>query len=279
MTPVMKKVGTQDKFPYMWENLGVTKNLNSVRNAVRILRLLGAEQSRMGVSDIAEKLELSTSTVHRVLSTLHTGGLVERRNQPIRYHLAAGVMISPGRNDGERLAEVATPVMTRLKDAVNSTIHICYLAGDHLEFLAAVESDAMMRVTARLGNRVPAHLGAAGKVLLTFADPGIGEQLCREEVLFNPTGYGVSSGAELREQLDWVRELGYGRNNSESELGMYSIATPLRGFDGKPSYSLTIAGPTTGVDPAPDGELSPVEQGYLRHLLAATREIEELIGL
>jgi DNA-binding IclR family transcriptional regulator len=263
----------------MWETSGVTKNLTSVTNAVRILRLLGARPGRLGVSDIAEKLDLSTSTTHRVLATLHSGGLVERRNSPIRYGLAPGVAISPDRDEGERLAELARPVMTRLKDAVNSTIHILFLAGDHLEFLAAVESDAMMRVTSRLGRQVPPHLGAAGKVLLALGDTEAGERLCREESFYSPTGRGPQTGAELREQLELVRRLGYGRNLSESEIGMYSIALPLRGYDGKVTYSLTIAGPMSIAEPAPDGELSDVEKFYLHHLQSAVREIEGLLGL
>lgn len=259
--------------------MGVTKNLTSVTNAVRILRLLGSSEGCLGVSDIAGKLDLSTSTTHRVLSTLHAGGLVERRNSPIRYGLAPGVAVAPDRDEGKRLAELATPVMTRLKDAVNSTIHILFLAGDHLEFLAAVESDAMMRVTSRLGRQVPAHLGAAGKVLLALGDTDVAARLCQEETLYSPTGRGPQTGAELREELDLVRQLGYGRNLSESEIGMYSIALPLRGYDGRVTYSLTIAGPMSIAEPAPDGELSDVEKHYLEHLQAAAGEIEALLGL
>lgn len=257
----------------------MVKNLSSVANAVRILKMLGASDRPMGVSGIADKLDLSTSTTHRLLSTLQTGGLLERTSSPVRYELAAGVLVSPGRDDVERIIEQALPVMTKLKDAVEATIHIARLVGDELEFLAAVEADAMMRVTNRVGKRVPAHLGAAGKLLLALGDVELGNRLTEKEVLDNPTGYGIGTGAELARELDEIREVGYGRNISESELGMYSLAVPLRGFDGRVECSLTVAGPLVGVEPGSNGQLSETERNYLRHLRIAAHEIEALVGL
>ena len=48
--------------------------LNSVKNAMRILRLFSLESPELGVTEIALKLGLSKSTAHRLITTLAKEG-------------------------------------------------------------------------------------------------------------------------------------------------------------------------------------------------------------
>ena len=52
--------------------------LSSVRNAARVLKAFSRADRELGVSQLARRLGLGVSTVHRLLVTLTDEGLLER---------------------------------------------------------------------------------------------------------------------------------------------------------------------------------------------------------
>ena len=83
----------------------------AVLTALSILELLGASQE-LGVTELARKLGMGKSSVHRLLNTLAHKGYIEKNPQTGRYRLTyqlfAVATAAAGRYG---LKEVATPVM------------------------------------------------------------------------------------------------------------------------------------------------------------------------
>ena len=61
--------------------------LSSVHNALRVLDCFSATERELGVSELARRLAMGKSTVHRLCTTLAAGGLLEHNPVTGRYRL------------------------------------------------------------------------------------------------------------------------------------------------------------------------------------------------
>ena len=66
---------------------GARYRIQSIERAVSILNAFTAEAPELGVTELADRLALHKSTVHRFLVNLETAGLVERNPRTNRYRL------------------------------------------------------------------------------------------------------------------------------------------------------------------------------------------------
>lgn len=57
--------------------------LSTVRNAARLLKVFRSREADLGVSELARRLGLGKSTVHRMLTTLVAEGLIEQNPRTI----------------------------------------------------------------------------------------------------------------------------------------------------------------------------------------------------
>ena len=146
---------------------GPTARLSSVRNAARLLKEFSRSDRELGVTQLARRLGLAVSTVHRLLSTLTDEGLLERGSVPGTYRLGLqmyelGATVFPNLD----LHEAALPVLAALRQTTGETVQMGVL--DHLEvvYLERLESPQTLRVFNHSGHRIPAPATSSGKVLL-----------------------------------------------------------------------------------------------------------------
>jgi IclR family acetate operon transcriptional repressor len=211
--------------------------------ADRVLAVLCAfsrEAPVLGVTEIAERLELTKSTVHRLLQVLLARGLVTqdpaRRHYTLGYRVLALAHAVPG---DASLRQICRPHMRWLQETTDETIDLFVVAGDVRICLDEIESSQMLRMSAGLGRTFPLGRGAAGKALLLY-EPEDGPLWRRVT--------GLMSGERvewLRAELAAVRERGYARSAGETEPGSASIALPIRSPDGSIAAALSVAGPAS----------------------------------
>jgi DNA-binding IclR family transcriptional regulator len=216
----------------------MTQLLQSVSQALRILRLLQSTDA-LGVTDVARALAIGSSTAHRLLATLAEQGFVHQLQSGGKYELGPAMRPSVE----SRLVAVATPRMIELRDRSSETVHIAVLRGIQTHFLAAEESPRIMRVTSRVGQTLPAHATAAGKLLLARWTDDELREFYATLGLRGGAAASIRSVDALLAEVALVRARGFGRNLAESEEGVAALAVPLRDADGIVVASLTVTGP------------------------------------
>lgn len=251
----------------------MAQTLQSVSQALKILELLQRTPS-LGVSEIAALLEVSSSTAHRLLSTMADADFVRQGPVGRKYQLGPAMQISRNASLIEHCIEVSTPHMIALRDESSETVHLAVLTRTETRFVAAFESPLIMRVTSRVGRELPAHTTAAGKILLARLDSADFAERYPEEELTAGTAESIHSTEQLRLEVLRAGELGYARNSGESESGVAAIAVPLRHPDGLVTCSLTLTGPESRFNPTRDPEISAREAELLSMLQATARTIE-----
>jgi IclR family transcriptional regulator, KDG regulon repressor len=144
-------------------------------------------------------------------------------------------------------------------------------AGAEVVYVERVEGQRALRYPSDNSRRGPIHRSSAGKVLAAFV-PGVLEARLKAG-LPPSTGYTIAIPDLFRQEIDKVRVRGYARSVDETEIGMSSIAVPVRnGAKGPVVAAISMVGPTMRV--AGDTEASNVAT-----LHAGARKLSEALEL
>ncbi|GIM46973.1 IclR family transcriptional regulator [Collibacillus ludicampi] len=213
--------------------------VRAVERALDILLCFAGTETELGLSDIAKKVNLHKSTVHRLLSSLENKGFIRRHPHTDKYRLGWSVLeLVSNVYQSDDLSSIVVPEMTRLRDLLGETISLYIRAGNERIRIQAVESNQPVRRVANIGRRLPLYVGASGKILLAwddresvlqlFDDPSWPRDLDREEFLVS---------------LDKARANGYAVSIEEREPGAAAVAVPIFDRDGTLIASLSVSGP------------------------------------
>lgn len=252
--------------------------LASVHNALEILHLL-RQRGPMRLSDLAEELEVSVSTTHRLVSTLRSQRFVRQEVGSKRYELGSAMLFSTEVTALDHCVAVSSSAMQQLQESSGETVHLSVLRGTTCLFAASYESQRAARVTSRVGRGPLAHTAAGGKVLLAALDTDRMLELLPSEQLEQATAHSLRQRDALIRELKLVRSQGFARNIGESEENMYAIAVPIHRPSGEVISSLTIAAPLSRITGAGAAlPLTQYEQSLLLALRHAAAHIESLLA-
>jgi DNA-binding IclR family transcriptional regulator len=216
----------------------------AVERALAVLCCFARETPALGVTEISERLNLTKSTVHRLLQALVARGLVAqdlaRRQYTLGYRVLALAQAVPV---GANLRQICQPHMGWLLGETQETIALYVGAGDVRICLDELESPRILRMSAGIGRCFPLPRGAAGKALL-LDGPASGDLWRRVTPALSSTEY-----ASLLTELHEARECGYVLTMGETGDGAASLAAPIRGPDGGIVAALSVGGPATRFTP------------------------------
>lgn len=219
--------------------------VQSVERSLDILEALADPPILRGVSELAVRTGLPQATIHRLLGTLVERGYVRQDPDTRRYGLAGRVLwLSAG-------AEVALgaslqPYLAELVEVSGETANLAVLEHSSVVYVAQVPSPHRMRMFTEVGNRVPAHSTAVGKVLLAHRPRKVVEQLLDRQGLPARTRHTITDIGRFLAELDAVLARGYAVDNEEEELGVRCLAVPVYMTGG--AMAMSISGPPSRLD-------------------------------
>jgi IclR family transcriptional regulator, KDG regulon repressor len=207
--------------------------LTSVHNAARVLRAFSVQDRELGVSDLARRLGLAKSVVHRLLRTLVDEHLLEQDVDTGRYRLGIklyelGVAVSSHAD----LHAAVIPPIDELHHRTGDSVHVAILDGAEVVYVERREAQRTLQPLGEVGHRSFAHSTATGKVLLAHLRPAELDRAVGSTELPALTPHTITDPARLRQELAAVRERGYAENREESRISLSSVAAPIRGETG-----------------------------------------------
>jgi IclR family acetate operon transcriptional repressor len=239
--------------------------------ALSILETLGSVHD-MGLTELARKLGLGKSSVHRLLASLVTRGYVEKNPESDRYRLTYR-LFGVGSRAASRLGlrDTAHPVMERLAAQTGETVNLGVLDGTRVLSVHRVESQHLLRMHLEIGGGIPAHATALGKVLLAGLAPNELTRRLRGQRLERLTPNTLADRSALRRALGRVREAGFATDDEECSLGLRCVAAPILDHRGLAAAAVSVSGPSLRLPlPTLTDMAAPVRE--------AAREISHLLG-
>lgn len=202
-----------------------------------------------GVSEVADELGISKGSVHRVLASLCTRGLVHRSPQTQRYALGPGVLrLGLAYLARADVAQLARPVLERLSSATGETATLSVRLGRSQRVYAdQVTPQREVIVTVSEGESYSLHEGASGRAFLAFLSECEQEDLL-DQLALCPTQAGRDVPL-LRESLAAARREGWTRSQGERLEGATSVAAPVVNHRGEPIAVMSVCGPADRFEP------------------------------
>lgn len=220
-----------------------SQRLSSVTTAIHLMKSFNEQDVELGISELAKRLKIAKSTVHRLASTLLEEGLLEQNPDNGRYRLGIGLFslgtLVRGRFD---VASEAKVILHELRSQTGENARLAVLGGRSAVYIHDFESPEPVRLRSITGHNRDAHATAEGACILAGM-----EDSALEDYLLGPlealTPNTLTDPAALMEKLRRVRRTGYAVEDEEYELGARCIAAPVRRSDGKIIAAIGVAGP------------------------------------
>lgn len=252
----------------------MSEKIVSVDRAIDVLQKLYDNFDEMGVSEISRELGLGKSTVHRILATLESRGMVYRNIETNRYWLGRKIYLM-GLAVGDSMDPnvIIKKYMREFYDGFNEVINISMLdtgmQGDYVSVVVMKESSSekVLTVDPKIGSTTPAHASAVGKCLLAHS-PLVDMYRLMKSDLYSFTEHTITEPDELKAELERIRARGYAMDNEEREYGLTCIGAPILDKDGNAAYALSISGATASISEGMDEKLQAVKS-YARKIAEA----------
>ena len=222
---------------------GDSGGVRALDRALDILDVI-AGGGGLTLTEIAQRLDLAPSTVHRVLVTLAARGVAESDNATQTWHVGPTAFRHGSafmRRSG--LVERARPVLRRLMEVTGETANLGILDGNAVLFLSQAETHETIRAFFPPGTRSPLHASGIGKALLAHMRKFELRQLMRDMQLAQFTPMTLSAPQALLDDLAQIRARGYSLDNEERSLGMRCIAAPIFDLAGEAAAGISVSGP------------------------------------
>ncbi len=215
----------------------------NLRNACRILKLLGRHPDGLKAADLARELGIPVTTTLRIMTTLHLEGLA-RKNEG-RYELGP-VLIQLGTAAlaGAEVRELALPVLQHLTTATAETSHLAIPCDDRSLIVAVQDSPHPLRASSRPGYLAELHCSSTGKIFLAFLHADRLAEVLPAESLVARTPHTLTSLAKLRKEAELTAARGYSLDNEEYHPGVRCLAVPVFGSAGQVVAALGITAST-----------------------------------
>lgn len=219
--------------------------VQSLTRAMQLLELLAEDDEGYRLVDIAAHSGLSSSTAHRLLTTLEQRRFVQFDRETNLWYVGVRCFsVGSAFARRRRIAHLALPVMRRLRDSTGESINLGIADLGDIVFVTQVESRETMRAIGKPGFRAPLHGTAMGQSILAAMAEDDVLQYLRTYGLPKLTNNTIARASRLHETLGEVRRAGHAIDDEQNAVGLRCIAAAIRDEHGQPFGAISLVGPT-----------------------------------
>lgn len=244
--------------------------MESLARGLQVIRAFGYGQHQQSIGDIAQRTELSRAAVRRCLHTLTMLGYATSNGR--MYMLTPAILrLGFAYVGSTSLTQGAQPVLERVAERLHESSSMALLVGEYGEevvYVARAAVGHVLSIALSVGSRLPSACTSMGRVLVAYLDEPKRSRYLSRVKLTAHTPRTIVDRAELRAELNRVRAQGYAIVDQELELGLRSIAVPVRNHQGH-----VLAAINVGVHVGRAASTKALQRDFLPVLLEAAKEI------
>jgi IclR family transcriptional regulator, KDG regulon repressor len=237
--------------------------LDAINKAFEILELFLHSEEELSINDVSERTKITYPTAHRITSALVKRGYLLQPEKRGKYSVHPGKLSEFIGIIRKKLnvRTIALPYLHDLSQTVNEAVLLGVRRGH-----AAINIDVVNR--GRLLNVTPdtATLGlyytGAGKVFLAYLTDKEFQNYLSTLVMTPKTANTITEKDTLVKQMNEVRRIGVAFEDEEYEIGLRSIAAPIRDWEGRVVAAISIIGPTARINKQRLSELATIIKDY-----------------
>jgi DNA-binding IclR family transcriptional regulator len=237
---------------------------------LRVLRFLASQPDPVPLDRIARACGLPRSTAYHLVTAMIEEGFVVHLADEHRYGLGvAAFEVGSGYSRQEPLQRISRRTLADLVDRTSQTSHLAVLHGRDVLYVVEERAPGRAPLVTDVGVRLPAHLTASGRAILSALPAAQVRALYPDPTSFvDRTGSGPRTLSALRAVLSQTRRRGYAVEEGEVSPGLSSVAAPVLDHNGHPVAGVAV---TFADDAGLDAQL--VAEEVRRSATALTRRL------
>ncbi len=244
--------------------------MTSLARGLAVVQAFSDSRKPQTIANISQKTGIPRAAVRRCLHTLRELGYVdaELNNFSLRPKV---LTLGYSYLSSTPLTVSAQPYLNEISRTLNESSSMAVLEDGEVLYVARAATSRVMSVALNTGSRLPAYCTSLGRVMLAHLPPDELEQYLAKTKLRAMTENTVVNQKRLREILADVRRDGYAINDEELELGLRSIAVPVRGASGQVLAALNVGAQAARVS------VKQLEKEFLPVLVRGAQELAILL--
>lgn len=218
----------------------MSEYVQSLERGLSVITSFSAERPRQTLAAVARETGLTRATARRLLLTLVELGYV--RTDGKLFELTPRVLdIGYSFISSLNVQEIAQPYLEAFSERVRESSSVAVLDDCDIVYVARVPTARIMTVAIGLGSRFPAYQTSMGRVLLAELSDDEAVEIYRRSDTSRATDRTVESADALVESLVAVRRCGFAVVDQELEIGIRSVAAPLRNGAGRAVAAVNVS--------------------------------------
>ncbi|UIN20768.1 IclR family transcriptional regulator domain-containing protein [Herbaspirillum frisingense] len=244
--------------------------MTSLARGLAVIRAFSDSRRSLTIAQISQKTGIPRAAVRRCLHTLKQLGYADSdvNNFSLRPKI---LTLGYSYLSSTPLTVSAQPYLNNISRTLGESCSLAVLDDNEVLYVARSATSRVMSVALNTGSRLPAYCTSLGRAMLAHLPDDQLKAYFDKVKLRALTEKTVVSQKRLRDILAGVRENGYAVIDEELEVGLRSIAVPVRGASGNVLAALNVGAQAARVS------RQQMEEEILPVLLRGAQELSVLL--
>jgi IclR family pca regulon transcriptional regulator len=244
--------------------------MTSLARGLAVVRAFSDRRRSLTIAQISHKTGIPRAAVRRCLHTLKQLGYAD--SEANNFTLKPKILtLGYSYLSSTPLTVSAQPYMDQISRTLNESCSLAVLDGNNVLYVSRSSTSRIMSVALNVGSRLPAYCTSLGRAMLAYLPDDALKAYFNSVELKAYTERTVVSQKRLKEILAETREAGFTIVEEELEVGLRSIAVPVRGASGNVVAALNIGAQATRVTSR------QMKEAFLPVLLKGSQELSALL--
>lgn len=247
-------------------------HVGSLAKGLGVLEIIAGRPQGLSLSEVGEAAGLTRAGARRLLLTLVAEGYAVQDGR--RFRLSPRLLgLARTWLQGTSLWTYAEPQMRGVAERLGESCSAAVLSGQDILYVARVAGPRILSVALHVGARLPAWCTAMGRILLAGLPEDQLDRHLAEAKIEARTPRTLTDRDAVRGAIAAARAQGYAVLDQELELGLLSLAVPIRDRSGAVVAAVNVSSQAGRVD------VAEMERRMLPPLREAQQTIEAFLAI
>lgn len=201
--------------------------MGGLAKGLRVIETFTTDRPRQSIAEVSAASGLDRATARRCLLTLAQQGYADYDGKfftltPRVLRLGTACLATMP------LPQIVQPLLDEMSERIGQSSSVAILDGAEIVYVARAAQRKVMSIGLMPGSRLPTYCTSMGRVLLAALSQPEAAAILHSAPLPPRTAHTLTDPQAIVAELARVRVQGYAINDQEIELGLRSIAVPLR---------------------------------------------------
>lgn len=226
------------------DNQEVNYKVPILEKSMAVLEYLSEHTDGETLQSIKNELDMSQTTVYRLLNTFTRLGYLRYNEETKRYSLTCKMLTLGFRALGEhKLMETVLPHLRTLRDRVRETTCFGVLGEKDGILIDQAQGNHTFSFSLSPGKTFELHCSAPGKAIMASLPPHIRDRYLEKMAFTRYNERTITTREAYLKELERVAQDGYAMDREEELTGVICIAAAIKNYSGYPCGAIWISGP------------------------------------